>query len=139
MGLDQYAYKVRAGEQLEYTQREHIVEIAYWRKHNRLQGWMENRWIEKGRPNPQINEDGTPREDFNCVNMELSWEDIIALTESIDNRTLPETGGDFFGADSYDWKKSNGDYEDLQHDLEFIEMAKLVLDTGDKVVYSSWY
>ena len=132
MGLDQYAYRVKAnGEPFE---------IAYWRKHNRLQGWMENLWVEKGKPNIQKHPDtGELIDEFNCVDMELTWEDIIALTKAIDNRKLPETGGFFFGGDSYDYQMDNGDYRDLQNDLEFIETAKMVLDAGDKVIYSSWW
>ena len=51
MGLDQYAYRIKEGQGFE---------IAYWRKHNRLQGWMENLWVEKGKPNSQKDGDGTP-------------------------------------------------------------------------------
>jgi len=42
MGLDQFAYSVDAKGKRE--------EIAYWRKHPNLQGWMEALWIEKGYP-----------------------------------------------------------------------------------------
>ena len=44
MGLDQYANRVNeAGDR---------VEVAYWRKHNRLQGWMEDLYISKGGVDP---------------------------------------------------------------------------------------
>ena len=135
MGLDQYAYRIKEGQGFE---------IAYWRKHNRLQGWMENLWVEKGMPNPQKDEAGNPIYEFNCVDLEIDWEDIIQLTEAIDNRNLPATAGFFFGRDSYSWHSSNyqsdnGDYENLNDDLEFIEIAKIALDAGDKVIYSSWW
>ena len=129
MGLDQYASKInKDGER---------IEIAYWRKHNRLQGWMENLYIQKG---------GT--EEFNCVDVELELTDIIQLEEDINTRSLPETGGFFFGTDSYyqglDIKdpnnfNGNGMYEDLQNDLKFITLAKDLLNSGTKVVYSSWW
>ena len=130
MGLDQYAYRVKDGKALE---------IAYWRKHNRLQGWMENLWVEQGKPNMQKDEDGNVIDEFNCVDVEIGWEDIVQLTKAIDNRKLPETGRFFFGGDSYDYQNSNGDYQNLQADLEFIEIAKIALDAGDKVIYSSWW
>ena len=44
MGLDQYAY---ASTEIKSEDRE---ELSYWRKHNRLQGWMEALWEDKGRP-----------------------------------------------------------------------------------------
>ena len=57
MGLDQYGYAVPKEES------EARNELAYWRKHNRLQGWMEQLWYDKGRPNAQT--DGNPMGDFN--------------------------------------------------------------------------
>ena len=126
MGLDQYAFRVK--ENGERT------EIAYWRKHNRLQGWMENLYIKKG-----------GLEDFNCVDVEVGWEDIIQLQEDITNRSLPHTQGFFFGNDSYGIDPDviqlddNGMYEDLQNDLDFINVAKVALDCNDKIVYSSWW
>jgi len=84
MGLDQYAFRVTdSGER---------TEIACWRKHNRLQGWMESLYIKKG---------GT--KEFNCVDVELEWEEIVQLATDIDNRHLPETEGFFFGSDSYSY------------------------------------
>ena len=51
MGLDQYA-TARKGEARTddegYTYYEDSKELAYWRKHPSLQGWMEDLWIEKG-------------------------------------------------------------------------------------------
>ena len=66
MGLDQNAYKV--------SQDGERVELAYWRKHNRLQGWMENKYIDNG---------GT--KEFNCVALELTLEDIEELDVVINN------------------------------------------------------
>ena len=126
MGLDQYAFKV--------NQKGERTEIAYWRKHNRLQGWMENLYTIKG---------GT--EEFNCVDVELGWDDIIKLEQDIANRSLPQTGGFFFGNDSYGIDPTlvqpddNGMYDDLQNDLKFCELAKIALDCNDKVIYTSWW
>ena len=43
------------------------------------------------------------------------------------------------GGDSYDYRNDQGDYQDLQEDLIFLETARMVLDAGDKVIYSSWW
>ena len=40
MGLDMYAYIARKKSEDFNSARE----IAYWRKHPNLQGWMENLW-----------------------------------------------------------------------------------------------
>ena len=101
---------------------------------------MENLWVEKGKPTPQTDPNtGEVFDDFNCVDLELGWEDIIRLSDEIKNRRLPETGGFFFGGDSYDYRNNRGDYQDLKEDLVFLETAKMVLDAGDKVIYSSWW
>ena len=58
MGLDQYAYVAgRTGQRDEYWNQHDLPEdqrtvtkpreIAYWRKHPNLQGWMERLWEEK--------------------------------------------------------------------------------------------
>ena len=126
MGLDQYAFRV--------TENGERTEIACWRKHNRLQGWMESLYIKKG-----------GIEEFNCVDVEIGWEDIIRLQEDVTNRSLPNTQGFFFGNDSYGidpdvvQPDDNGMYWDLQKDLEFIDIAKVALDCNDRVVYSSWW
>jgi len=118
MGLDQFA-SVRP----KYTERVANVEIAYWRKHNRLQGWMENLYIEKG---------GV--KEFNVEEVQLTPQDLDKLEKAVKDKDLPETGGFFFGTDSYE------DYEEyLRDDLAFIEKAREAINDGDEVYYSSWW
>ena len=135
MGLDQYGYAVPKEES------EARNELAYWRKHNRLQGGMEQLWYDNGRPNAQA--DGNPMGDFNCVDLELDANDIDSLEEAIENFALPETQGFFFGDDSYLWESeespSSANYFYKEQDLQFIEEARKALDKGDKVVYHCWY
>ena len=136
MGLDQYGYAVPKEES------EARNELAYWRKHNRLQGWMEQLWNDKGRPNAQT--DGNAMGDFNCVDLELDANDIDSLEEAIENFALPETQGFFFGDDSYLWENEDGNpssanYFYKEQDLQFVEEARKALDKGDKVVYHCWY
>jgi hypothetical protein len=135
MGLDMYAYvAARAGQQQEYwesyvteTEKSSVTkprEIAYWRKHPNLHGWMEQLW--RGR-----NTDSSVDPTFNGVELELTWEDLEQLEEDIKNGRLPSTTGFFFGSDS-------DDYYRLQ-DLEFVRQARAELFTGLKVFYnSSW-
>ena len=122
MGLDQNAYYRQPGD-LE----QHAVELAYWRKHNRLEGWMTALYEAKG---------GT--EVFNCQNVYLTLEDLDQLEAVINDKKLPETGGFFFGTDSYDeYESEEMGYK--QQDLEFIETAKEKLENGCKVWYTSWW
>lgn len=135
MGLDQYAHS-GTGE-----------DIAYWRKHNRLQGWMERLWHEKcekykNRPIEERFIDAIDSDDnkpdggaFNCKDLPLTAEDIDRLEKDIKDRNLPETEGFFFGSDSYE------DYEKhhLDEDLKFIDNAREYLARGEQVIYSCWY
>jgi hypothetical protein len=130
MGLDQYA-GVRLDTKDEYGNW-NTEELAYWRKHPNLQGFMEDLWETKGRPNANKSSDENPfGSEFNCVDLELTIEDIDALEISVKGEELPETGGFFFGdcADEH--------YKD--EDLEFCANARKALADGQTVVYSSWW
>ena len=118
MGLDQNAWKV--------SQEGEREELAYWRKHNRLQGWMEELWRSKGG-------DG----EFNLVDVTLDEDDLDRLEAAIQNKKLPETGGFFFGSDSYE--DYEGEYGYKDSDIEFVQKARKALQGGWRVVYSCWW
>ena len=136
MGLDQYA-SVKTGRthiDPETNKRvEETEELSCWRKHPHLQGFMENLWVEKGRPNANSDFDETNPfgSDFNCVDLELDLSDIDTLEADIKGDLLPETGGFFFGDDS------SKEYK--EQDLEFCANARKALADGQTVVYSSWW
>ena len=143
MGLDQYAY----ARPPRKRNSEDDVQIAEWRKHNRLQGWMQNLWENKGCPNmPDLTEDelgfGSA---FNCVELQLTEEDINALEDDILTMTMPESNGFFWGSDSFFWTDEDGnDYPEnsyyyLESDLQFVTDAKKMLDKKWRVYYSCWY
>ena len=116
MGLDQYAHRQDSnGED---------VELANWRKHNALQGWMENLWTLKS---------GKPANELNCEVMELTAEDLENLKSVIEGGNLPVTQGFFFGADS------SQDETRKEKDLQFVDDALKAIDEGDKVFYSCWW
>lgn len=135
MGLDMYAY----ARPPRKRNRDNDISIVEWRKHNRLQGWMQQLWESKGCPN--ANEDG----DFNSVEMELTAEDINALEDDILTMTMPESNGFFWGSDSFFWTDEEGkDYPEnsyyyLERDLEFVTDARKMLDKKHRVFYSCWY
>ena len=137
MGLDQYAYSKPSVDSEEQT------ELAYWRKHNRLQGWMEQLWNDKGRPNAP--EETSPMGNFNCIPVELTLSDLEQLEAHVQDKVLPETGGFFFGQDSFDWEDENGnDYEGTDYyyketDLKFIAEAREAIQKGLKVFYNCWW
>ena len=134
MGLDMYAYTAaRAGQQNEfwetgnYVDGEFVnptvtkpVEIAYWRKHPNLHGWMHRLWESRGN-------DG----DFNGDELELTAEDLDELELAVTHGQLPTTGGFFFGNPSDEFYR--------EQDLEFVKNARAELFMGLKVFYnSSW-
>ena len=137
MGLDMYAYvAAKAGQQQEYFKTssfneetgeygsstvEQPREIAYWRKHPNLHGWMEHLAEQK---NLNYNT-------FNGVELELTWDDLEILELDIIAGTLPSTSGFFFGNDA--------DEHYQEQDLKFVRDARAELFCGLKVFYnSSW-
>jgi|TARA_B100001093_G_scaffold519811_1_gene610654 hypothetical protein len=136
MGLDQFAYRVKKGfikkpvdfqtEKYNEETQEHEVltdkkELHYWRKHPHLQGWMSDLYYEKGGESSE----------FNCVNVQLTWEDLETLEEDIKTGKLPDTCGFFFGDDSSEEYK--------EEDLGFVEEALIAIRKGYDVYYSSWW
>jgi hypothetical protein len=124
MGLDMYAYAApKAGD--ENTNAPSAREIAYWRKHPNLHGWMEQLWRSKN----NMGDLSDPM--FNGVELELTWEDIANLERDIREGNLPSTSGFFFG--------SNSDNHYREQDLEFVAEARTQIFLGFKVFYnSSW-
>jgi len=123
MGLDQYGLARKGQPKTDdegYTYYEDSMELAYWRKHPNLQGWMEELYHEKGNNG-----------EFNCVDLELTLGDLEALEESLDEEALPETAGFFFG--------ENADDHYAEQDREFIVQARAAIKQGYTVVYSSWW
>ena len=148
MGLDQAAYSRPPRDQLTFPfDKDHdevkpdVIDIADWRKHNRLQGWMEDLWHQKGRPGLTGNESNPMGlSQFNCVELELDADDIKGLKEDIINLNFPETGGFFFGNDSYEDNEDGSDpYYYYKEDLKFVEVAIERLAAGHKVYYTCWW
>jgi len=141
MGLDMYAYvAAKAGQQAEFYEgsewdpdhKEHRNpnvnkprDIAYWRKHPNLHGWMAQLWLKR--------EGNALREadNFNGIEMELTAEDLDDLELAVKKRRLPGTSGFFFGSDA--------DKHYYNDDLKFIQEARAEMFLGLKVFYnSSW-
>lgn len=140
MGLDMYAYVGRPGQRDEFYEQddlqfdsklgewvvpeggvENTRELAYWRKHPSLHGWMEKL---AERKNLQYNS-------FNGIELELTWENVDELENAVRHGQLPFTEGFFFGNPA-----DNIYYEE---DLKFCANAKAELFLGLKVFYnSSW-
>jgi len=137
MGLDMHAYRMKftpskvvdfseeifgrddRGE-LDYDNPIVVAkEIAYWRKHPDLHGWMENLYREKG----------GREQSFNGDLVVLTLKDLDRLEEDILRKNLPKTTGFFFGESM----------EISLKDLEFVLEARKAIQEGDTVFYdSSW-
>ena len=152
MGLDQYAYIAnkqgdreawwdgaemnKETKEFENPNMSRPQEIAYWRKHPNLQGWMEKLWLKKldipVNSTDQFIENKIPGP-FNGIELELTWEDVDRLEKDIKAGSVAELGttGFFFGDPSDDYYK--------EKDLQFCVDAKTELFLGRKVFYnSSW-
>lgn len=142
MGLDQYAYAAANNNQRHdyYHEVPNVskpIDIAYWRKHPNLQGWMEKLWRHKEGnlllKDKEFIENNGGSVDFNCVELELTWEDLDKLEHDLLNEEVSklDTKGFFFGNPS--------DRHYREYDLQFIKDAKAQLFLGLKVFYnSSW-
>ena len=121
MGLDMFAYTASKSQADPDSEQCGQREIAYWRKHPNLHGWMERLAQEKN----------VDYDSFNGVELELTWEDLEELERAVTHKQLPATGGFFFGNDSDDYYR--------EHDLKFVRDAKAEIFAGLKVFYnSSW-
>ena len=150
MGLDQYAYAGFTDQRKKYFDQDGEYdrdtsewipggtvskpkELAYWRKHPNLQGWMEKLWIEKGKPNGGCGQEEEWGSEFNGVELELTWADVDCLEKDIKSGVLSKlnTTGFFFGEPS--------DNRYREQDLQFCIDAKTEIFLGFKVFYnSSW-
>ena len=129
MGLDQYAY-ARTKDTLASNENA-TIELAYWRKHPNLQGWMEQRWLKRLADEGVTPEESPYGSTFNGVELELTEEDLLVLELDIITDNLPETKGFFFGNTSDEHYK--------EQDLAFVKEARANMFLGLKVFYnSSW-
>ncbi len=134
MGLDQYAFAWERSSKEEdgllpydYRIPKDAIQVASWRKHPNLEGWMSKLYAER------IADEELAPEDmiFNCKVLELTKHDLLKLKNDVRLRKLPKTEGFFFGVDSDDH------YEG--YDLKFIKDALRVMNRGYVVVYTSWW
>ena len=109
MGLDQYAFARKEGEEDE--------KIMYWRKHANLEGWMANLYRNRGGAS-----------EFNCVELKLREEDLDRLSEEHGNL---ETAEGFFWGQSCE--------EDISSTNMFLEAAYKKMQDGYEIIYTSWW
>ena len=120
MGLDQYAHAVMPHvENEDFIIEGEAHQIAQWRKHSNLQGWMENLYRIKG---------GT--REFNCEPVRLTFQDLADLESAVLGENLPHTVGFFFGASAP---------EDKADDLAFIAKAREAMAQDMEIYYNSWW
>ena len=121
MGLDMYAFATKEGlpapVDFPAPEAEHLHQ---WRKHPNLHGWMEELYRAKG----------GGQDSFNCVNIQLTADDLQILEADIMASNLPSTEGFFFGA---------SDGTELEDDLAFIAKARAAIAGNLSVYYTSWW
>ena len=127
MGLDMFAYKAKfkPSKEVDFNDEipeEGVEDLAYWRKHPDLHGHMKSLYYQKGGDSEQ----------FNCVPVQLTREDLDQLAATIIDEELPETSGFFFG-------QSSGDKEEANRDLQFCKDAIQAIEEGYTVWYDSWW
>ena len=121
MGLDQYAWVGRKPS----TEHED-PEDFYWRKHSRLQQFMEDLWREKGCEG-----------ELNCNNLDLTEADLLALQDAVGKGYSDHfcEGGFFWGHQFQE--EAVQEYKD--EDTLFVTAALEAVREGKPVVYSCWW
>lgn len=126
MGLDMYAFgimtKPDSPVDFQPPENEEAKEIAYWRKHPNLHGWMFALYRAKGGEKDA--------KGFNCVNLVIDSNDLDKLEKTIDDNALPPTTGFFFGESTPDR---------ITQDRDFIKAARQAIADGMTVYYTSWW
>ena len=122
MGLDQYAYVKTAetgeeGDSAKFT----------WRKHSKLQTFMEHLYTERT---------GLSIADLNCGELALQPGDIDALELAVKNDDLPRCDGGFFYGHQFQDEQAQA-YRD--QDLAFCAWARAEIEAGSTVIYSCWW
>lgn len=116
-------YPEKASGDFEVAKGSTKEEFMCWRKHNALHSWMENLYRTKG----------GDAENFNCIPLRLTKEDLLALIEDAKAHKLQSASG-FFWGNSYDY-----DEEIANEDIEFAHKALAKIDIGYAVYYDSWW
>lgn len=137
MGLDMFAYRIKAGvlspeDQVDFGSKlskdgerlPEVTELAYWSKFNALHGWMERLYRSKV----------ASSEYFNCDTVRLEKQDLEVLESLALAKALVPVGGFFFGDSTTPF--SDEDRDDV---LTFVKDAKQALADGDAVAYDSWW
>ncbi len=128
MGLDQYA--MAAHRPIETPEDDHYTIVFTWRKHAKLQAFMENLFFDKA-------EGGVHGDDvFNCNPMELDAKHIRWLRRCINASRLPDSEGGFFYG--HEWQDEAAK-EYREQDLQFCEWALGKIAEGHHVYYDCWW
>ena len=122
MGLDQCLLAVRGHYGNSHSNE--VEKVWTWRKHSDLQGYMEKLAIKKGIVKTAS--------EFNCIDLELTKEDIEDIKNAITEEDLPRTTGFFFG-------QSYRDSSELEEDLIAFDGALNLQQIGFKIFYSCWW
>lgn len=124
MGLDQYAY-LRERNQMP-DDADESGESFYWRKHARLQTFMEKQYN-------KLNTEDV----FNCVELKLNEEQLLELQEAINTKYYDHfcDGGFFYGHQFQE--ESVEEYR--EYDKKFVDQALAHIKAGGDVIYlCSW-
>ncbi|AUH66831.1 phosphoglycerate kinase [Paracoccus zhejiangensis] len=123
MGLDQYAYSISEENAAEGG---HVPQFT-WRKHSRLQTWMEALYTART---------GLHSDNLNCGELRLTEADLTTLETAIREKALPVCHGGFFYGHQAQEEQADA-YHD--QDLAFCAWAKAEISEGHAVAYSCWW
>ena len=121
----------------KWLAKSQVMDIAEWRKHPGIHGWMENRWREETN-NWATDEDGCWKTEFNCVDYDLSTKVIEDCIEAVKSESLPHTEGFCFGDPEDEWPEDEFQQQ-KEYDLKALNNALELAKTGERITYWSWW
>lgn len=139
MGLDQYAFSshepLYEGDDGEGRKmlKPAVTTKFVWRKHSKLQEFMENLYFQYGYRDKAVRND---RDEFNCNPMSLDEQAIETLESAVKNKKLPKCIGGFFYGEQFQDEAAT-DY--LEQDLKFCSWAREELKAKKHVYYDCWW
>jgi hypothetical protein len=114
MGLDMDFYKVDKNGEKEH--------LHYFRKHADLHGVLQDEYLRK---NPEKSV-----EDFNCIDYELTMDDVANVTKFIEENSDKHYSGFFWGRSCE---------EDWEETITLFTKIYNLLKDGHKVIYVPWW
>ena len=125
MGLDMYlSFQKKGLPEDEYGDSDgESTELAYWRKHPNLHGYIVENFA-----------NGVDE----CQEIRLTLENLLQIQDAIRKEELPETTGFFFGTSYVDEEQRTEDIDKIERGVVFLLSDAAAMNEHEVVYQASW-